>query len=517
MANYLIGWLGFGAAGRGSRRSCLSLPSGNVFKQLWTELRAILLGSKMNALLLLMPFAFASHAVGWPSGATFMLALLPLCALAERLGMITEQLAMYTNDSVGGLLNATFGNATEVIIAAFAISRGYLRVVKLTLLGSIVSNLLLVMGSAFIAGGVLHPMQHYNQRGINVNCGLLLLSVVSIALPTLLSSTSKNRVGKREEVALSRFESLLMLVGYATFLVFQLVTHKFLYEGDLLAGEAPAKSAGSRSGRVDSGGACSVCGCVAGRAHSEAHAAAAAAAAAAGSQVEMAALNGAGGSRAKGPGEVSIDVPPGAGGGLGRRWNEGERLVTGPSSAPAPSLPVAARVEEEDEECVLSLWGALFWLGVVTVLISFLSDAMMAVINEASVQLKVPMPFLTTIIVPIVGNAAEHASALVFAVKNRMEVALGVAVGSSTQIGVLVIPFCVVLAWCMGQPLDLNFNEFEAAVLFISVLLAVVVLQDGTSNYLKGLMLVITYAFIGAGFWLHKDPELREVVDGTRH
>jgi Ca2+:H+ antiporter len=103
---------------------CAQLPSGNLFKQLWTELRAILLESKMNILLLLMPFAFISHAVGWPSGATFMLALLPLCALAERLGMITEQLAMYTNDSVGGLLNATFGNATEVIIAAFAISRG---------------------------------------------------------------------------------------------------------------------------------------------------------------------------------------------------------------------------------------------------------------------------------------------------------------------------------------------------------------------------------------------------------
>jgi hypothetical protein len=180
------------------------------------------------------------------------------------------------------------------------------------------------------------------------------------------------------------------------------------------------------------------------------------------------------------------------------------------------------------------------------------------------------MPFLTTIVVPIVGNAAEHASALIFAVKNRMEVALGVAVGearrrrgllgawlravfmwapcpppqmklrvvrphvhcwplwlvqnampcarrsphpgplslpmipsptpgSSTQVAVLIIPFCVVLAWAMGQPLDLNFNEFEALVLFISVLLAVVVLQDGSANYLKGLMLVITFLFISAG------------------
>ncbi|KAI8466789.1 MAG: Ca2+ antiporter/cation exchanger [Monoraphidium minutum] len=349
----------------------------------------------MNILLLPLPFALAGRAAGWPPGLTFVLALLPLCSLAERLGMITEQLAMYTNDSVGGLLNATFGNATEVIIAAFAISKGYLRVVKLTLLGSIVSNLLLVLGSAFIAGGVLHPMQHFNAKGINVNCGLLILGVVAVTLPTLLSSTSNNPSDSGPEVALSRFESILMLVGYATFLLFQLIEEE----------------------------------------------------------------------------------------------------------------------EDEEEECVLSLWGALVWLAGVTVLISFLSDAVMDSITAASTQLKVPLPFLTTIVVPIVGNAAEHASALIFAVKDRMEVALGVAVGSSTQVAVLIVPFCVILAWAMGQPLDMNFNEFEAAVLFISVLLAVVVLQDGSSNYLKGLMLVITYFFVAAGFWLHKDPELKEAID----
>jgi hypothetical protein len=156
-----------------------------------------------------------------------------------------------------------------------------------------------------------------------------------------------------------------------------------LYEGDLLAGEAPGKSGGSRSGQADANGGCPVCGCVAGRAHADARAAAAAAA---GSQVEMAALNGAGSSAAKAPGDVLLEVPPSHGGGLGRRWDDGERLVTGASSAPVPGLPAARVEEEEEEECVLSLWGALFWLGVVTVLISFLSDAMMAVINEASMQ-----------------------------------------------------------------------------------------------------------------------------------
>eukprot|EP00879_Flechtneria_rotunda_P014689 GHRR01015350.1.p1 GENE.GHRR01015350.1~~GHRR01015350.1.p1 ORF type:complete len:168 (+),score=51.07 GHRR01015350.1:51-506(+) len=138
----------------------------------------------------------------------------------------------------------------------------------------------------------------------------------------------------------------------------------------------------------------------------------------------------------------------------------------------------------------------------------------MDAITEASKQLRIPMPFLTTIVVPIVGNAAEHASALIFAIKNRMEISLGVAMGSSTQVGVLVVPFCVILAWTMGQPLDLNFNEFEALVLFISVLLAALMVQDGTSNWLKGAMLILVYMFIAAGFWVHKDPSLTIGVEG---
>ncbi|KIZ06925.1 Vacuolar cation/proton exchanger 3 [Monoraphidium neglectum] len=513
----------------------------------------------MNVLLLPLPFALASHAAGWPAGATFVLALLPLCSLAERLGMITEQLALYTNDSVGGLLNATFGNATEVIIAAFAISKGYLRIVKLTLLGSIVSNLLLVLGSAFIAGGVLHPMQHFNAKGVNVNCGLLILAVISVALPTLLSETTNNRADSHAELVLSRFESILMLVGYATFLLFQLVTHKFLYEGDLTAGDPPPKPTPSQTtsrnpsraasapgplGQLgDEGedeeegvrraGTCHSCGGDGTRRPRSAlpaeqrlqqkqqqqlqqarhvnvlasdlelmplHTAAvdvnSGPAQASGSRRAAAPpqlSNGVGSGSSSGRADLRIAVAAAEAAELG--WDEGERTALMPGGAPA----VDAAIEEEDaDELVLSLPGALLWLAVITVFISVLSDAIMSCINAASTQLKMPMPFLTTIVVPIVGNAAEHASALIFAVKNRMEVALGVAVGSSTQVAVLIIPFCVVLAWAMGQPLDLNFNEFEALVLFISVLLAVVVLQDGSANYLKGLMLVITFLFISA-------------------
>jgi Ca2+:H+ antiporter len=113
------------------------------------------------------------------------------------LGFITEQMALYTNDTVGGLLNASFGNATEVIIACFALRKGYLRVVQLTLLGSIVSNLLLVMGSAFVAGGLVSSSQRFNQQGVNVNCGLLILATVAVLLPSLLSETHTEAVRRR--------------------------------------------------------------------------------------------------------------------------------------------------------------------------------------------------------------------------------------------------------------------------------------------------------------------------------
>ncbi|KAF8055733.1 cation/proton exchanger 4 [Scenedesmus sp. PABB004] len=448
---------------------------GGLLQQARAELGEVLLTSKMNVLLLLLPLAAASQLAAWPPGVTFVLALLPLCPLAERLGLITEQLAMYYNDTLGGLLNATFGNATEVIIAAFAIRKGLLRVVKLTLLGSMVSNLLLVLGSAFLAGGLAHSSQRYNQQGVTVNAGLLVLCVVAVMLPTLLSSTADSVSDATAELALSRFESVLLLLGYALFLVFQLYTHRHLYEDD-------GPGAGGAAPRPDPlGGSCVADGDPESPAKPQ-------------RDLELIPLAGNGGGRGRGG--------AGAGGAAAGGEAETARLVGG---GPRSSVEV---VEEGDEAPVLSRVGCFVWLTVVTLAISWLSDAIMEAITEASHQLHVPMPFLTTIVVPIVGNAAEHASALGFAIKNRMDIAMGVALGSSTQIGVLVIPLCVMLAWALGQPLDLNFNEFEALVLFVSVLLAAMLVQDGTSHWLKGALLILSYVFISAGFWLHKDAGL---------
>ena len=123
------------------------------------------------------------------------------------------------------------------------------------------------------------------------------------------------------------------------------------------------------------------------------------------------------------------------------------------------------------------------------------------------------MSFLSTIVLPIVGNAAEHASAIIFAYKNKLDIAFGVAIGSSTQIAMFVIPACVLLGWAMGQNLSLDFYIFETTTLFASVLVVTFYIQDGQSNWLKGVVLLLCYVVISASFFVHTDPSLEEMKE----
>ena len=151
-----------------------------------SSLHELLFGSKLNVLLLTMPVAALSAS---PT-LTFVAALLALCPLAERLGFVTEQLALHTNATVGGLLNATFGNATEMIVCVFAIRSGLLRVVQLSLLGSVLSNLLLVLGTAFLLGGLRHKVQTFSIDSVKANTSLLMLGMITLLMPNLLDSTN---------------------------------------------------------------------------------------------------------------------------------------------------------------------------------------------------------------------------------------------------------------------------------------------------------------------------------------
>ncbi len=173
-------------------------------------LYALLVDSKLNLLLLCMPAA----AISTNQSVRFVAALLALCPLAERLGFVTEQLALHTNATIGGLLNATFGNATEMIVCIFAIRSGLLRIVQLSLLGSVLSNLLLVLGTAFLLGGLRYKVQTFSVDSVKANTSLLMLGMITLLLPTLLDTTN-SMLDNQDSLRLSRFCSVVLLVVYA--------------------------------------------------------------------------------------------------------------------------------------------------------------------------------------------------------------------------------------------------------------------------------------------------------------
>eukprot|EP00201_Polytomella_parva_P017029 CAMPEP_0175056112 /NCGR_PEP_ID=MMETSP0052_2-20121109/10478_1 /TAXON_ID=51329 ORGANISM="Polytomella parva, Strain SAG 63-3" /NCGR_SAMPLE_ID=MMETSP0052_2 /ASSEMBLY_ACC=CAM_ASM_000194 /LENGTH=479 /DNA_ID=CAMNT_0016321079 /DNA_START=108 /DNA_END=1547 /DNA_ORIENTATION=+ len=477
---------------------------------------------------------------------------------------------MYTNDTIGGLLNATFGNATEVIISAFALAKGgtsYLRVVQLSLLGSVTSNLLLVMGSAFIAGGIKQKVQTFSKEGINVNCSMLILAAAAVTLPSLLSETHSEGSGSKSELALSRFEAFVMMALYGGYLYFQLVTHKHLFDDDddevennpraatksvslggmsesesetvkllskvrsddkLLAASTSSTSSAPLPSMFPSHVAIPLPTVISIPSTSVSSSALPATANNPSIQLTSAAVSErhlllTSSSSAAVGGDVSV-VSAGGGANLlvGMEDVEAQRgegggvvmVVKDKIASVDESGSAKEEEEEKEEEKELSKTGCFVWLAIVAITIAWLSELITDAIKGASVSLGVPLPFITAILLPIVGNAAEHASAIVFAYRNRIEISLGVAVGSSTQVAVLILPLCVILAWCMGQPLDLNFNVFEAGVLVFSILLAVVVVQDGSANWIKGVLLVVAYIFTAAGFWCHLDPQLTSSVDG---
>ncbi|KAG0479949.1 hypothetical protein HPP92_010807 [Vanilla planifolia] len=383
--------------GRGQQFDLSSLKN-----DILRSLKIVLFSAKINILMPCGPAAILVKYMTGHHGWVFFLSLLGIIPLAERLGFATEQLAFFTGPTVGGLLNATFGNATELIISIFALKSGMIRVVQQSLLGSILSNMLLVLGCAFFSGGIVFSKKYqvFNKAAATVNSGLLLMAVMGLLFPAVLHFTRTEVHFGKSELALSRFSSGVMLVAYASYIVFQLKSHNNSYD--------------------------------------------------------------------------SI--------------NEEESQ------------------NDEDDEVQISKCEAIIWLAIVTIGISFLSEYLVDAIEGASNAWNMPIAFISVILLPIVGNAAEHASAIMFAMKDKLDISLGVAIGSSTQISMFGIPFCVVIGWIMGQPMDLNFQLFETATLFITVLVVAFMLQDGTSNYFKGVMLILCYLIVAASFYVHVDP-----------
>ncbi|XP_038998165.1 vacuolar cation/proton exchanger 5-like isoform X2 [Hibiscus syriacus] len=376
--------------------------------RIYRSIKTVVFSNKLNLLMPFGPLAILVHKLTASNGWVFFLSLLGITPLAERLGYATEQLAFFTGPTVGGLLNATFGNATELIISIYALKSGMIRVVQLSLLGSILSNMLLVLGCAFFCGGLVYHRkeQVFNKATAVVNSGLLLMAVMGLLFPAVLHYThTERRVGK-SELSLSRYSSCIMLVAYAAYLFFQLRSQNDHY--------SPINEEGSPHGDNSD--------------------------------------------------------------------------------------------NDEDEAPEISKWESMIWLTILTAWISILSDYLVDTIQGASEAWDLSIAFISVILLPIIGNAAEHASAIMFSMKDKLDISLGVAIGSSTQISMFGIPFCVVIGWIMGQEMDLNFQLFETATLFITVIVVAFFLQEGTSNYFKGLMLILCYLIVAASFFVHEDP-----------
>ncbi|EQC31545.1 hypothetical protein SDRG_10717 [Saprolegnia diclina VS20] len=349
----------------------------------------LLTSSYVNALLFLMPFAIWSYVAEWGDIPVFVLNFLTMMPLANILGESTEALAYHAGDTIGGLVNATFGNAVEVIIAIFALKSGEVGLVQSSLIGSMLSNMLLVLGSCFMAGHFGGAKESsFNGQGASINMSLLFVSSFTMLVPSYYQYTKGvDATDDAREVSilgLSHISAIFLILMYVLLMVYQLVTH---------------------------------------------------------------------------------------------------------------------RAEEEDnseeEEPELSMTASIISLLVATLAVSIFSEFLVSSVDGFTETANIPKSFVGIILLPIVGNAVEHVTAVKVALKNNMELAMSVAIGSATQISLFVVPVCVVAGWIMGSPMSLAFNAFEAITYVIGTIIVYVIVADGKSNWLEGAMLIILYCLIG--------------------
>ncbi len=355
----------------------------------------------LKLLLVFVPVAILAHALHGGGIAIFVCAGLAIVPLAGLMGDATEALAARLGAGAGGLLNATFGNAAELIIALAALQRGLHDVVKASLTGSIIGNVLLVLGVACLAGGVGRERQTFDRQAAGIGSTLLALAAIGLVVPAMFHFVAEGAVTRgaltsAHEAALARGLSLeisiVLFVVYLLSLLFSLRTHRHLYAG---AGH-----------------------------------------------------------------------PEGA----------------------APARTPVTR--------------AVITLLVATALVAWMSELLVGAIEETSRALGLTEVFVGVIVVAIVGNAAEHSTAVLMAMKNQMDLAMNIAIGSSIQIALFVAPLLVFVSRVMpGTPMDLEFTLFEVLAVGIAVFAMTLVAQDGESNWLEGVLLLAVYLVLALAFF----------------
>ena len=338
------------------------------------------------------PIAFLIH-VSAPDRhtAVFVASVLAILPLAAFMGQATETLADHLGGGIGGLLNATFGNAAELIIGIFALHAGLIDLVKASITGSIIGNVLLVFGAAALAGGLKHNVQKFNKTAAGLGSTMLLLSTIGLVVPAVFHYVSRN-TPNAPNLTLDTEIAFVLLATYVVSLIFTLRTHRRLYG-------PPADKAGSHTR----------------------------------------------------PGDV--------------------------------------------KRAVIVLLGA-------TVGIAFVSELLVGSVSATAQDLGLSELFIGVVVVALVGNAAEHYSAITAALDDEMTLALEISIGSSAQIALMVAPVLILISYAFGPPMSLVFNAFEITAIGLSVLAVAFVAMDGESNWLEGFQLLGVYLVLALAFYL---------------
>lgn len=356
-------------------------------------------------LVVFAPIAIGARIVNADPVLVFILSALALIPLAKLIGDATEELAIYTGPRLGGLLNATLGNAAELIITIFAINRGLLDLVRASITGSIIGNLLVVLGLSLLMGGLKNGVQVFDRRTAGLNATLLVLAVVALVIPSLFDPALVENPSN--ELLFSEGIAVILIVLYGLSIVYSFRTG----HGD------------AATHKADNG----------------AHA-------------------------------------------------TGEIAVVRESAA---------------EEVHTARWTrnfAIIVLIIATAGTAAVSEALVGAVEPFGAQLGLTEVFLGLIIIPLVGNIAEHLAAVQVAIKNKMELSLSISLGSSLQVALFVAPVLVFISLLFGQRLLLVFTNEELIALIGTSLLAVFISQDGESNWLEGAMLLGVYLILALGF-----------------
>lgn len=346
----------------------------------------------LNVLLIFAPLSVAGHYLRYDDASVFVMACLSIVPLAVIIGDATEQVAIYTGPKIGGLLNATMGNIPELFIGLFAVKAGLYQLVLASMAGSIIGNILLVLGFSVLCGGIKYESQSFDKSVARSNFSLLYFAAISVVAPLAFKLTNTENVHLDQALtAISFTTASIMLVIYLLGLVFSLVSHR-------------------------------------------------------------------------------------------NRFMEQDRIDC--HELPQWSLAKAIGV-----------------LAVTTAMVAVGSEMLVDTVAEAGRAFGLPEAFIGIIIIPLIGNVAEHASAVIMSLKNKVDISLEIAVGSSMQIAMFVSPVLVLTSFAIGRPMTFVYAPFEVVAIVVAILLALYVFQDGRTYWLEGVLLMFCYVVFGVSFY----------------